>query len=225
MSEGFGEGFRKAILAHLTSWVQNNTGVVTDPEATDSASVEQALNEVNGVVFEIEVETHRKPLGLEAEQLLVASELVMRRAAHYGVRGDQHAEAQCLQAAMTMLDEAGWYFADEAKECTECERSHRSAGILCLSCREPFRVNMPAEARWFITREDGVWHLRNGVGSETLIFAYNEELGAGDVQGAQQWAAGVLKADYDLPVHGWSPFRNDPQVAGPDCWIAATRTD
>ncbi|MFJ4739012.1 hypothetical protein [Streptomyces sp. NPDC088775] len=225
------EGYRKAILVHLTSWVQNNTGVVTDPEATDSASVEQALNEVNGVVYEIEGETHRKSLGLEAEQLLVAAELVMRRAAHYASRGDSRAETQCLQAALTMVEEAGWYFADIAKECTECEKSHLSAGILCLACRKPFLLNMPAEARWFIEcgedgDENGVWTLRNGVGHNTLIFAYNTELGWSGEPEAKLWAADVLKADYAISVSGWSPaWDGEPETLTPDYWIAATQND
>lgn len=220
------EGYRRAIVAHLTSWVQNNTGVVTDPNTLDSESLEHALNEVNGVVFEIEGETYRKPLGLEAEQLLVAAELVMRRAVHYASRGEWPSERGCVQTAKTMLDEAGWYFADEAKECTECERSHHSAGILCPSCRKPFQENMPAGCRWFITYEDDVWHLRNGEGHNTLIFAYNAEIdSAGDME-AKRWAAGVLRADYGLTVADWSPsWEGQTATLTPDCWIAATNTD
>lgn len=219
---------RRQIMLHLTSWVWNNTDVVTDPKLTDSASLEHALNEVNGVVFEIEGETFRKPLGLEAEQLLVAAELVMRRAAHYAGRGETHAETQCLRAALTMVEEAGWYFADIAEECRECEKSHLSAGIFCLQCRKPFRENMPAEAQWFIVYDDeggpGVWVLRNGVGHDTLIFAYNTELGADDSVAAQKWAADVMKSDYALDVEGWSPeWDGEQEHLTPDYWIAVTR--
>ena len=223
---GEADGYRQQIMLHLTTWVQNNTEVVTDPEATDSASLEHALNEVNGVVFEIEGETYRKPLGLEAEQLLVAAELVMRRAVHYAGRGEWHLESQCVQTVATMLDEAGWYFAEEAKECSECERSHHSAGILCPSCRKPFQENMPAECRWFITYEDDAWHLRNGEGHNTLIFAYNAEIDwAGDME-AKRWAAGVMKADYNLTVFDWSAsWEGEPKTLTPDYWIAATQTD
>ncbi|MGW2907911.1 hypothetical protein ACWC91_36580 [Streptomyces sp. NPDC001204] len=52
-------------------------------------SLEAALNEVNGVVFDIEMETHRKSLSLEASQLLVAAELMMRRASGYTHRDAQ----------------------------------------------------------------------------------------------------------------------------------------
>lgn len=225
------EGCRRAIVGHLTSWVQNNTGVVTDPNALDSESLEHALNEVNGVVYEIESETYRKPLGLEAEQLLVAAELVMRRAVHYAGRGEWPSERECVQAARTMLDAAGSYFAEEAKECTECERSHHSAGILCPSCRKPFLENMPAECRWFIVcGEEGderdVWYLRNGVGSDTLIFAYNTELGWEGESEAKRWAAGVMKADYGISVTGWEPaWEGEPTTLEPDYWIAATNSD
>lgn len=220
------EGCRRAIAAHLTSWVQNNTGVVTDPHALDSESLEHSLNEVNGVVFEIEGETYRKPLGLEAEQLLVAAELVLRRAVHYAGRGEWPSERECVQAARTMLDAAGHFFADEAKECADCERSHHSAGILCPSCRKPFQENMPAECRWFITFEDEAWHLRNGEGHNTLIFAYNAEIDChGDVE-AKRWAAGVLKADYNLTVFDWSPsWEEEQNTLTPDYWIAATNSD
>ncbi|WP_369042168.1 hypothetical protein [Streptomyces sp. Midd1] len=216
-------GYRRAILAHLTSWVQNNTGVMTDPEATDSASLKSALEEVNGVVCEIEAEAERKPLGLEAAQLLVASELMLGRAAHHAGRGDLPAESQCLQAVAAMLDEGGSYFAEMAKECTECERAHASAGLFCLRCREPFIRNMPAEAQWFILYEDEAWHLRNGVGSQTLVFAYNTELGEMGEPEAKLWAADVMRVDYALSVSGWSPaWDGEPQYLTPDYWVATT---
>lgn len=82
-----GEAYRRVLLTHLTSWGQEATNVVTDQDRCDSASLEEALNKVNGVAFEIEMETERKPLGLEAEQLLVAAELMMRRAKGYAGRG------------------------------------------------------------------------------------------------------------------------------------------
>ncbi|MEU1185676.1 hypothetical protein ABZ464_50335 [Streptomyces sp. NPDC005820] len=66
------------LLMHLTNWVQEATKAVTDPDRCDSASLEDVLNEVNGVVFEIEMETESEPLGPEAEQLLVAAELMTR---------------------------------------------------------------------------------------------------------------------------------------------------
>lgn len=110
-----GEGYRRAILTHLTSWVQDHTDVVTDPDAADSASIENALNEVNGVVFEIEGKTYRKPLGLAAQQLLVAAELVMQSAAAYA-GSDPKAEMRCSRAALTLLDEAFRFFNELAEE-------------------------------------------------------------------------------------------------------------
>ncbi|MFH9731942.1 hypothetical protein [Streptomyces sp. NPDC017260] len=224
------EGHRRGIMAHLTSWVQNNTGVVTDPEALDSASLEQALGEVNRAVYDTEGETYRKPLGAQAQQVLAVAELVMQRAVHYVGRGDQYAEGQCVQAVHVLLDEAGSYFAELAKECTECEQSHYSAGILCPSCRKPFQENMPAECRWFIVcGEEGderdVWYLRNGIGSETLIFAYNADLGWEGEPEAELWAAGVMKADYGISVTGWEPaWEGEPTNLSPDYWIAETQT-
>lgn len=129
--------------------------------------------------------------------------------------------------AATLLLRAGL-----VRECTECEALHRSAGSFCATCRRPFLLNMPAEARWFIAYENeggpGVWLLRNGVGHDTLIFAHNNELREQDVQEAKEWAAGVLKADYNTSVFDWSkswegPGTPDPDY--PDYWIAATNTD
>ncbi|MGW0955330.1 hypothetical protein ACWDAO_07700 [Streptomyces sp. NPDC001212] len=87
--EAEGEGYRRVLLTHLTSWVQEATEAATDPDQCDSVSLEAALNEVNGVVFDIEMETHRKSLSLEASQLLVAAELMMRRASGYTHRDAQ----------------------------------------------------------------------------------------------------------------------------------------
>ncbi|WP_030872391.1 hypothetical protein [Streptomyces sp. NRRL S-37] len=55
--EAEGEGYRRVLLTHLTSWVQEATEVVTDPDRCDSASLEDALNHVNNVVYDIEMET------------------------------------------------------------------------------------------------------------------------------------------------------------------------
>jgi hypothetical protein len=79
--EAEGQGYRRVLLTHLTSWVQDVAKVVMDPDRCDSASLEAALNEVNSVVHDIALATGRKPLGPEVEQLLVAAELMMRRAA------------------------------------------------------------------------------------------------------------------------------------------------
>jgi hypothetical protein len=107
--EAEGEGYRRVLLTHLTSWVQEATEVVTDPDRCDSASLEEALNEVNGVVFEIEMETERKPLRWEAEQLLVAAELMMRRAAGYASR-DAKARIRCSRAVAELANEAHEFY-------------------------------------------------------------------------------------------------------------------
>lgn len=223
---------RRQIVDHLTSWVENNTGVATDLTAADSESLVRALNKVNGVLFDMERKTGREPVGMKAQRLLYAAELMMQRATEYARRGETSQEAEWVRATSTMLETAGRCFADVAKECTECERSHLSAGIFCLSCRRPFQENMPAEAEWFIVYEDetgdgsGVWNLRNGIGHETLIFAYNEELTDAGEPEAKLWAADVLKADYALAVSGWSPaWEGEPQYLTPDYWIAATQTN
>ncbi|RSS78405.1 hypothetical protein EF919_41815 [Streptomyces sp. WAC02707] len=103
------------LLTHLTSWVQDATEVVTDPDRCDSASLEEALNEVNGVVFEIEMETERKPLGLEAEQLLVAAEVMMRRAMGYAGR-DAKAQMRCSRAAAELVGEAYEFYKTRDEE-------------------------------------------------------------------------------------------------------------
>ncbi|MFE0775389.1 hypothetical protein [Streptomyces sp. NPDC058861] len=93
------------LLTHLTSWVQDATGVVTDPDRCDSASLEEALNEVNGVVCDLGRKTGRDPLGLEAEQLFVAAELMMHRAREYAGR-DAKAQMRCSRAAAELAGEA-----------------------------------------------------------------------------------------------------------------------
>ncbi|MFD3681614.1 hypothetical protein [Streptomyces sp. NPDC058613] len=103
------------LLTHLTSWVQDATEVVTDPGRCDSASLEDALNEVNGVVYDIKLEEDRTPLGLEAEQLLVAAELMMRRAAGYAGR-DVKAQMRCLRAAAELLNEAHEFYKTRDEE-------------------------------------------------------------------------------------------------------------
>jgi hypothetical protein len=113
--EAEGEGYRRVLLTHLTSWVQDATEAVTDPDRYDSASLEAALNEVNGVVYDIELEEDRKPLGLEAEQLLVAAELMMRRAAGYAGR-DPKAQMRCSRAAAELLNEAYEFYKDRDEE-------------------------------------------------------------------------------------------------------------
>lgn len=113
--EAEGEGFRRVLLTHLTSWVQDATEVVTDPGRCDSASLEAALNEVNGVVYDIELEEDRKPLGLEAEQLLVAAELMMRRAARYAGR-DAKAQMRCSRAAAEIANEAHEFYMTRDEE-------------------------------------------------------------------------------------------------------------
>ncbi|KFG71140.1 hypothetical protein [Streptomyces mutabilis] len=113
--EAEGQGYRRVLLTHLTSWVQDATEVVTDPDRCDSASLEDALNEVNGVVFEIEMETERKPLGLEAEQLLVAAELMMRRARGYAGR-DAKAQMRCSRAAAELANEAHEFYKTRNEE-------------------------------------------------------------------------------------------------------------
>ncbi|MFD8396368.1 hypothetical protein ACFV2N_46155 [Streptomyces sp. NPDC059680] len=113
--EAEGEGYRRVLLTHLTSWVQEATQVVTDPDRRDSASLEDALNEVNGVVFDIEMETERKPLGLEAEQLLVAAELMMRRAKGYA-GCDAKAQMRCSRAAAELANEAHEFYKTRDEE-------------------------------------------------------------------------------------------------------------
>ncbi|MFH8260494.1 hypothetical protein [Streptomyces roseolus] len=103
------------LLTHLTSWVQDATEVVTDPGRCDSASLEEALNEVNGVVLEIERETERNPLGLEAEQLLKAAELMMRQAKGYASR-DAKAQMRCSRAAAELANEAHEFYKTRDEE-------------------------------------------------------------------------------------------------------------
>ncbi|MEU7146974.1 hypothetical protein AB0B15_02880 [Streptomyces sp. NPDC045456] len=113
------------------------------------------------------------------------------------------------------------------KECVECEELHRSAGLWCAKCRLPVIKNSPPETRWGISYETeddvrGEWRLRHGLGMETLILAINDKLGPDQVEDAQGWAAGVLTADYGVPVLGWEPDywgQDEPQN-----WLAATQT-
>ena len=151
-----------------------------------------------------------------------------------GIPGEGMSAAAVVDALLAAVEteEEGEYLkdllvrADLAKECTECGNLHRSAGNFCASCRVPFQRHLPADARWFILFEDGVWHLRNGVGADTLIFAHHMELGREDVQAAQEWAAGVMNTDYNTPVFDWSEKWEDSRPPeAPDYWIAATRTD
>ncbi|MER6354630.1 hypothetical protein ABT186_23125 [Streptomyces sp. NPDC001634] len=57
------------------------------------------------VVFDIEMETERKLLCLEAEQLLGAAELMMRRAAGHAGR-DAKADMRCSQIAAELANDA-----------------------------------------------------------------------------------------------------------------------
>ncbi|MFE5859671.1 hypothetical protein [Streptomyces virginiae] len=113
--EAEGEGYRRVLLTHLTSWVQDATQVVTDPDRCDSASLEAALSEVNSVVYDIELEEDRKPLSLEADQLLVAAELMMRRSAGYAGR-DAKAQMRCSRAAAELLNEAHEFYKTRDEE-------------------------------------------------------------------------------------------------------------
>jgi hypothetical protein len=113
--EAEGEGYRRVLLTHLTSWVQEATEVVTDPDRCDSASLEDALNHVNNVVYDIEMEAERKPLGLEAEQLFVAAELMMRRAKGYAGR-DAKAQMRCSRAAAELANEAHEFYKTRDEE-------------------------------------------------------------------------------------------------------------
>jgi hypothetical protein len=113
--EAEGEGYRRVLLTHLTSWVQDATEVVPDPGRCDSASLEEVLDHINAVVYDIELEENRKPLGLEAEQLLVAAELMMRRAAGYAGR-DAKAQMRCSRAAAELLNEAHEFYQTRDEE-------------------------------------------------------------------------------------------------------------
>ncbi|MFV0135431.1 hypothetical protein ACLGIH_19805 [Streptomyces sp. HMX87] len=99
------EGYRLAVLTHLTSWVQVLTGVPADPEKPDSASIAWSLQKAYEKLLKMQPNPASDVIGADGVLMIQsAAHLMFRASQHSGV--DRAAEWRCVRATVTLLDEA-----------------------------------------------------------------------------------------------------------------------